>query len=51
MISGTFKSLDELNKAYSDHIESLTMWGGEFDREGLMDEWTDARIDFVVNHS
>lgn len=40
-----FKSVEALDKAYADHIESLEMWGGEFDRPGLMGAWAEAVAD------
>lgn len=48
MISGNFKSVEEIDKAYRDHIHSLEMWGGEFDRAGLEIAWNEAVEEFLA---
>jgi hypothetical protein len=46
MFDREFRSEEEINKLYRDHIESLEMSGVDFDREGLEHGWGAALIKF-----
>lgn len=41
-----FKSLEEIDKVYEDHINSLISWGGDADIDGVWNEWQAARKNF-----
>jgi hypothetical protein len=42
-----FRSLEEIDTLYNDHIESLKSWGQPFDYDGLVAQWEEARANFV----
>lgn len=44
-----FKSLEEIDKVYNDHIDSLKHSGIPFDYDGLVAEWEQARVNFEEN--
>lgn len=46
-----FKSVEEIDKVYHDHIESLELSGLPFDRTGLIAEWAQAVQDFKTKES
>jgi hypothetical protein len=46
MFDQKFKSLNEIDRVFIDHIESLEMAGIPFDRDSLVDQWNDARAAF-----
>lgn len=37
-----YKSKDEINKVFSDHLNSLELSGLPFDREAVLSEWDNA---------
>lgn len=41
-----FKSVEEINKAFSEHLDSLRMSGFPFDEKGLRAEWSEAIENF-----
>lgn len=41
-----WQSEAEIDKAYSDHLESVQMSGVEFDKAGLLKEWATALTEF-----
>jgi len=42
-----FKSVQEINKVYSDHLDSLRVSGLEFSEDEVCSEWAAARADFL----
>ena len=46
MFSQNWKSEAEIDKAYSDHIESVEMSGVEFDKAGILTEWAASLKNF-----
>lgn len=46
MFSTNWKSEAEIDKAYSDHLESVQMSGVEFDKAGLLKEWATTLANF-----
>ena len=45
-----FKSLDEIDRLYSDHADSLRMWGGEADIQGVLDERDALMAQFMIEN-
>ena len=41
------QTLKELDKMWRDHIDSLRMSGMEFNERALVEEWNQARWDFI----
>ena len=46
MFSANWQSEAEIDKAYSDHIESVEMSGVEFDKAGILREWAASLKNF-----
>lgn len=46
MFTQNWKSEAEIDKAYSDHIESVEMSGVEFDKAGILKEWAESLKNF-----
>lgn len=46
MLDQEFSSVEALDKAYADHLESLKLSGIEFDLAGLMGAWAEAVKDW-----
>lgn len=46
-----YTSVEQIDKVYHDHIESLELSGLPFDRTGLIAEWAAAVEDFKANQS
>ena len=44
---GNVNSLRELNKLWSDHIDSLRMAGVDFNEADLLEQWHQAQMDFI----
>ena len=42
-----FKSVDEINKVYNDHLESLRLSGVEFDEASVKHEHATALAEFL----
>lgn len=42
MITGNWKSEEEIDKAYAEHVDSLRTAGIEYDHVGLMAAWVEA---------
>lgn len=47
MFNAKWKSVEEIDKAYSDHIESVEMSGVEFDKAGILKEWAASLKNFA----
>lgn len=46
MFDQKWQSVEEIDKAYSDHLGSLRKSGMEFDEVGLVKEWAEAIANF-----
>lgn len=44
-----FKSKDEINKTFQDHIDSLKMSGLPFNEDGIRHQWSQALEEFDRN--
>lgn len=50
MESTLYKSADEINKVYQDHIDSLRVSGFPFDEAQVLFEWDRALAEFEETH-
>lgn len=46
MFDREFSSMEEIDKVYADHIESLRLSGVPFDEKGIVEEWVQALNNF-----
>ena len=46
MFDRQWKSVQEIDKAYNDHLDSLRVSGMEFDEVGLVKEWAETIANF-----
>lgn len=46
-----FKNQAEIDKVYRDHIDSLEMWGGPADLDGVYEEWSEATQNFIEGYT
>lgn len=51
MFTNKWQSIKEIDKAYSEHRESVKMSGVEFDETGLIKEWVAAIAQFEEENS